>query len=265
MDECPLYAEPELYDLLFPSARDGACLRDEVQRERIIAAERFYLDEARRGNGRVLELGCGSGRLTILIAQSGIEIVGADLSNSMLEAARAKAAAAGVQVEFVLADMRCFDLPGQFSAIFIPGNSLLHLLTIEDLKQCFRSVRRHLAPNGRLVFDISKWDLSRLARDPEQRYPVLRVHDSRCGDISVEETSDYHAATQIRHIRWYLSAAGAPDFRVIDYRLRVIFPQELLLLLEAAGFRLETRYGEFPREPFESSSQRQVCICFPKS
>jgi hypothetical protein len=60
---------------------------------------------------------------------------------------------------------------------------------------------------------------------------------------------------------WYLSTASAPDFRKIEYRLRVIFPQELLLLLETAGYRLETRYGEFTREPFVASSRRQVCVC----
>jgi hypothetical protein len=51
------------------------------------------------------------------------------------------------------------------------------------------------------------------------------------------------------------------NYRIIDYSLRVIFPQELLLLLDAAGLRMETRYGEFTREPFQSSSPRQVCIC----
>ena len=57
------------------------------------------------------------------------------------------------------------------------------------------------------------------------------------------------------------SAPDEPDFQAIDYRLRVIFPQELVLLLACAGFRLETRYGEFTREAFTSSSPRQVCVC----
>jgi hypothetical protein len=80
-------------------------------------------------------------------------------------------------------------------------------------------------------------------------------------EIIVEETTSYDAAAQVRDVAWYLSRAAAPDFRKIEYQLRVIFPQELLLLLECAGFRLEARYGEFTREPFEASSPRQVCIC----
>lgn len=256
MGECPLYNDPELYDSLFPDARDSGSVQDELRRQRVLESERFYLEEAKKSGGRVLELACGSGRLTIPIAQSGIEIIGADLSKSMLETARAKARRAGVTVEFHETDMRSFDLPGKFGAILIPGNSLLHLFAAEELRQCFRNVRRHLSPNGRLIFDISKWDIAILARDPGERYPVLTVND-----VKIEETASYDSAQQIRHIVWYLSKPGAGDFRVIDYSLRVIFPQELLLLLDAAGFRMETRYGEFTREQFQSSSPRQVCIC----
>lgn len=250
MDECALYTHPGLYDLLFPNAREIP-VDDDARKKRSAASEHFYLEAARRAGGRVLEMACGSGRLTIPIAQSGIDIVGADLSPSMLDMARAKALRAGVQVEFVEADMRDFELPGKFSAILIPGNSLLHLFSIDDLKQCLAGVRRHLAPGGRLVFDISKWDLALLARDPSQRYPVLKANG-----ISIEETATYDAAAQVRDIVWHFS-----DSRVIEYRLRVIFPQELLLLLEVAGFRVEARYGEFTREPFESSSPRQVYVC----
>jgi SAM-dependent methyltransferase len=196
------------------------------------------------------------GRLTVSIAQSGIDIVGVDLSDSMLAAGRNKARAAGVEVPFIHADMRDLDLDGRFETILIPGNSLLHLLTNEELKQCLAGVRRHLAPGGQLVFDISKWDMSRYARDPAQRYPAFTQ-----GEISVDETSSYDPAAQVRDVVWYLSTVRAADFRKIEYRLRVIFPQELLLLLEIAGFHLEARYGEFTREPFEASSRRQVCIC----
>jgi hypothetical protein len=102
--------------------------------------------------------------------------------------------------------MRQFDLGARFSTVLIPGNSLLHLLTIKDLKQCFAGVCRHLAPGGKLVFDVSKWDLSRLVRDPRERHPVLRVSHPERGEISVEETAEYDAAEQIR--RMVLVGAG---------------------------------------------------------
>ena len=251
MDDCALYTNPQLYDLLFPNARDMDPGVDEARRKRSVASEQFYLQEARKSGSPILELGCGSGRLTVLIAQSGVEVIGVDLSKPMLETARAKAQRAGVRVPFLEGDMRNFEVPRKFSAIFIPGNSLLHLLTSEDVKQCFASVHRHLLPHGRLIFDVSKWDLTKLACDPEQRVPVMQVNG-----ISIEETASYDSASQIRDVTWHFS-----DSRVVQYRLRVIFPQELLLLLEQSGFHLDARYGEFTRESFESSSPRQVCIC----
>jgi SAM-dependent methyltransferase len=261
MSDHGLYEDPELYDLLFPPAKDLTSAQDEGRKQLMIASEQFYLREAVRGGGPVLELGCGSGRLTLSIAQNGIDIVGADLSGAMLDAARAKAVAAQIDVPFVQADMRHFDLARQFATILIPGNSLLHLLTIDELKQCLTCVRRHLTPGGRLVFDISKWDMSRYTRDPGQRHHAFAVNHLHKGEITIEETTSYDAAAQVRDVVWHLSAVGAPDFRTIEYQLRVIFPQELLLLLECAGFRLEARYGEFTRELFEASSPRQVCIC----
>ena len=242
MDDCALYTDPTLYDSLFPAGSETA-------------SEQFYLEEARRGGGSVLELGCGSGRLTVGLARAGVELVGLDLSEMMLEAARAKAAAAGVAIRFVQGDMRSFEMEERFSAILIPGNSLLHMLTIADLQRCLSCVRRHLAPGGRLVFDISKWDLKRLVMEPGDRYPVMQ-RDA----VSIEETSTYDSVEQVRTIRWHF-VEGGMDVRTIEYRLRVIFPQELVLLVESSGLKLESRFGGFEREPFTSSSRRQVCIC----
>jgi len=255
MDECGLYSDPELYDSLFPNAGAGT-IDDAARRERIAASETFYLEEARRGGGPVLEMACGSGRLTIPIAQAGVEITGADLSRSMLERAREKARRAGVAVQFIEADMRSFELAEKFATLLIPGNSLLHLETIDDWTRCLACVANHLTPHGRLIFDISKWEIAMLARPAGQRFPALTSDN-----VTIEESASYDAARQVRDITWYFSTPEQRDFRVIEYRLRVVFPQELPLLIESAGFRLDTRYGEFTREPFTPASPRQVCIC----
>lgn len=262
MNECGLYKEPELYDLLFPDAgRATQYIDDKTRRDRLVASQRFYLEEARKSGGRVLELACGSGRMTIPLAQAGVDIIGLDLSASMLDAARAKASAARVNVQFVQGDMRSFELKQKFSAIFIAGNSLLHLLDIGDLQHCFARVRRHLAPGGRLLFDVNNPDVHKLARDSARRHPVLCVVDPKLGEITVEEIPEYDAAAQTCHVTWFLSAPDQRDFRLLDFTLRMIFPMELLLMLTTAGFELMARYGEFSREEFMSASPRQVCIC----
>jgi SAM-dependent methyltransferase len=260
MNDCLLYSEPELYDLLFPNAEGSDRVQDAARRERIISSEKFYMEESRKG-GPVLELGCGSGRLTIPIAQSGVDITGADLSHTMLATARAKAAAAGVKIEFISADMCDFALPQRFSLIFIAGNTLQHVLASADLSRCFACVRRHLLPGGRLVFDNAVPDLHQLASDSWQRHPVMQVNHPIHGLVTLEEKASYDAANQIRDLVWYLSKTESPDFRVINFRLRMIFPAEVDRALEAAGLRLDTRYGEYSRVPFGPSSPRQVCLC----
>src|SRR5215470_2183290 len=239
MNDCLLYSEPELYDMLFPSAEGRARVQDEARRERIALSELFYLEEARKG-GPVLELACGSGRLTIPIAQCGIEIAGADSSPTMLEKARAKAAAAGVAIDFFAADMRDFARPERFALIFIAGNTLQHLLAPGDLSRCFTCVRRQLLPGGRFAFDVAVPDIRQLAKDSGQRHPVMQVEHPLRGLITLEETATYDATSKIRDVVWYLSGPDTPDFRVINFRLRMVFPADVEQALEAAGFCLDT-------------------------
>lgn len=261
MADCALYDNPGLYDALFPNAANLASHDDEERSRRITLSEQFYLAEAQQAGGTILELGCGSGRLTIPIAQRGLEIIGLDASATMLDAAREKAAGCTVPPRFVHADMREFDFAERFPLILIAGNSLLHLMTADDLRQCFSCARRHLAPGGRLIFDVSNPNPERLALPPGQRRAVLTFRDPERGEVRVEEGSNYDARTQVHHATWYFSSPAQPDFRTIEFRLRMIFPQELASLLDSAGLRLEERYGEFSREPFVAVSPRQVCIC----
>lgn len=255
MEECALYSDPVLYDSFFPNAGGIDRVPDRARRERIFTSERFYIEQAQARAGRVLELGCGSGRLTIPIAQAGIEIVGADLSLPMLRRARDKAAEAGLRTSFVQADMRRFAFAARFATILSTGNSLLHLLTEDDLTGCLAAVRAHLAPEGRFVFDVANW-----SPDEERRTTSRAQHPER-GEIEIEEIADYDPSEQIRTIVWRFAKPGESPFRTLSYRLRVLFPSELEALLHRAGFRLEARYADFTRQPFGNASRRQVCVC----
>src|SRR5258705_8241998 len=93
----------------------------------LVADIPFYVEEARKAGTPALELGCGTGRLTIPIAQSGVEIVGLDLSPSMLAHARTKAEAARLAINFVEGDCRLFDLGRKFALIYMAFNSMQHL------------------------------------------------------------------------------------------------------------------------------------------
>jgi SAM-dependent methyltransferase len=145
---------PALYDLV---VRPGPC-------------EPFYRDLVRKAGGPVLELACGTGRLTLALARENRPITGLDLSIAMLATARAKAARENLAVTFVQENMATFDLGQRFALVVLAGNSLAHLTTTEDLRGCLRSVRRHLAPGGLFAFDIVNPDLSFLARPSTRAY-----------------------------------------------------------------------------------------------
>ncbi|MEH2622813.1 2-polyprenyl-3-methyl-5-hydroxy-6-metoxy-1,4-benzoquinol methylase [Bradyrhizobium sp. AZCC 1719] len=166
MEQNGLYDRPDLYDLIAP--RDPAM-------------ERFYVETARERGGRVLDLACGSGRLTIPLARSGLRVTGGDLSAKMLERARRSAEAQSVQLDLVQLDMRHFDLKGRtFDTIIVAVNSVLHLHSSDDFRGFFQSVARHLSPKGRLVFDAFFPNVAMLSSDPDRRQLVgAIVHDTQ--------------------------------------------------------------------------------------
>lgn len=114
----------------------------------------FYVDEAVRSGGPVLELGVGTARIAVPIAVAGIEVVGVDLSEGMLEVARERAALAGVSLDLRQGDMRDPPVEGTFPLVVIPFRSLLHMETDIDRRSVLRAVAERLAPSGRFVFDV---------------------------------------------------------------------------------------------------------------
>jgi SAM-dependent methyltransferase len=241
-----LYDDADLYDLVSPPDA---------------TMERFYVETAGGPGRRVLELACGSGRFTVPLAKSGALVVGGDLSETMLEQARAAAADHGVSAEFVQLDMRDFVLGRHFDAIIIAANSLMHLHTPADFARAFSTIRQHLTPGGRLLFDVFVPSARLLSLPAGQREPLGVFQHPRLGAVTIEETISYDPISQLMRTDWYWSTAERQDFRHTPLELRQIFPQELPLLLEASGLRLSERFGDFDRAPLTAGSHRQVCVC----
>ncbi|WP_353113103.1 class I SAM-dependent methyltransferase [Microbacterium sp.] len=241
-----LYSDARLYDLLFPASK---------------AAVDFYRAEADGRGGRVLELGCGTGHKLIPIAADGHRSVGLDLSPDMLAEAHRKAEERGVSVEWRHGDMRDFDLDGEFDLIFIAANALLHLHEADDIVQCFRAVRRHLAPGGRFAFDVFAPNVRILADADGARRPRTSFTDPDRGDVRVDVADAYDAAAQVTRGTWWFSTDSEPDFQKVSLEVRSIFPRELPVLLGHGGLRLVERFGGWDRTPFTADSSIQLCIC----
>jgi len=241
-----LYDDPDLYDVLLP----------------VSAAQlNYYLSLARSHAGDVLALACGSGQLIVPVASTGLSATGLDRSSKMLLAARRRAAASGARVEFVEGDMREFDLARRFALIFVARNSLLHLSGQDEFAAFFSSVRRHLAPDGVLAFDIFNPDLRLLCRPSGERFPVMRATSPLHGELTVEATHDYDRHSQVNRATWFVSTPGERDAWVAPLHLRSIFPQELLALLAVNGLHLIRRDGDYSGNSFTNTSASQVCQC----
>jgi SAM-dependent methyltransferase len=242
------YSDAKLYDLMFPGGGP---------------AVDFYRAEAGRTGGQILELGCGTGHKLIPVASDGHSCVGLDLSSDMLAEANRKADESGVLVEWVQGDMTAFDLGRTFDFVFITANSLLHLHEIDDLVSCFRSVRRHLAPGARFVFDVFNPSVRVLAEADGQRRTreSLSFTDPDRGRVSVDVAETYDALAQVTRGTWYLSTDSDPDFVVAPLEIRSIFPQELRLLISLGGLRLVERFGDWSGALFSGEASLQLCVC----
>jgi SAM-dependent methyltransferase len=233
-----LYDDPALYDRLVPP---GPC-------------ETFYDSLAPEG-GSVLDLGCGTGRLTIPLAGRGRSITGLDASASMLSAARAKSSACGAPVVWAQGDMSRFDLGRRFDLIMVTCNSLAHLTDDEALQGCFASVRRHLREGGVFAFDVVNPDLKLLRRPTKER-----VKRAEAGSgVRLRETVRYDDQSQIRETHWRIHDRDG-SVREVAFRLRQFLPDALPALLQTAGLRLTARYGDLERNPFGARSRLQVCL-----
>ena len=132
----------------------------------------FYMKYAKECKGNVLELACGTGRLTLPIAQAGINITGIDISEGMISEAKEKAIKLNIGVDFKVLDIRNFELNNKFDLIFIPFNSICHIHDFESIKALFDSVKRHLTPTGKFIIDVFKPNLQLLTRKKDEIFTI---------------------------------------------------------------------------------------------
>jgi len=221
----------------------------------------FYLALARRTGGPVLELGCGSGRVLLPIARTGIECTGLDPSRAMLS--RLAKSGPPSKLRLVHGRMQDLDLPGErFALIFSAFRAFQHLLTVEEQLSCLAAVKRHLAPGGLFAFDVFAPKLDRIAVFEEPEAPEVRWKD---GDTEVVRLTSVkrNPATQVMKVtfRHELSRPGRPpESRTVSTKLRYLFRYEVEHLLARAGFSDIEIFGGFDRRPYDYFSGETVVV-----
>lgn len=218
----------------------------------------FYLELARDSAAPVLEAACGTGRLTLPLAEAGIEIAGVDCSEAMLSVARAKTALLSEQARSRLTlihqDMTELNLDRHFGLVFVPFRSFQHLLTSDMQKKALRGFHGHLVRGGRLVLHLFDPRLDMLI-DEKASIRKCAGLDERTGRryVGEQEQSRYDYLAQIRHDLWRYAELDADDSVIREDRremaLRWTYRWELHHLLALTGFTIEAEYSDFMRSP----------------
>jgi len=211
-------------------------------------------------DARILELCCGTGRLTIPIAKEGYSISGVDYTSSMLEQATVKASEEGLVIEFIEADIRTLDLQKKYDLIFIPFNSIHHLYTNEDLFMVFNVVKKHLKEGGLFLFDCYNPNIQFIVEGEKEEKEIAAYTTSDGREILVKQTMRYETKPQINRIEWHYFINGA-FHSIQNLDMRMFFPQELDSYLEWIGFIIVHKFGGFEEEAFNDDSEKQIFIC----
>lgn len=227
----------------------------------------FYMEEAEdittsSPRATVLEIGSGTGRVLLPLARAGFEVTGIEHSDEMLARCRERVAAEPPEVRARIrlehADARTFHIDGRFALAIAPFRVFQHFLTIDDQVNALARIRRHLAPQGGLVFDVFNPDFTLMTTDRSvetEDTPETKIEDGRL----MRRTSRVvavHAVAQVNDVEltYYLRTGDSTARLVHSFQMRWYTPAELRHLLARCGFGVEQIYGGWDRAPLRDDS-----------
>jgi SAM-dependent methyltransferase len=202
------------------------------------------------GPGDVIEFGAGTGRLAIPLSKRGHRVYGVDNSQAMLDALRAKPDSQGVTP--VLGDFGSVTVGKPVSLVFSAFSTLYLLGSPEAQTQSFRNAAAHLAVGGKFLVEAFVHDRTRFVNN--QEVVAMDIGEAAATlQIGLLEP----AAQIIRTQRMTFTPDG---IKFLPNRLRFVYPAEMDLMARLAGMTLESRWCDWDRHPFESSSSNQIAV-----
>jgi SAM-dependent methyltransferase len=201
------------------------------------------------GGGRALELAIGTGRVAIPLRERGVRVTGIELSVPMIDRLREKVDEAAIPV--IAGDMTTTVAPGEYALVYLVFNTISNLLTQAEQVRCFRNAARHLVPGGRFVIELWVPELRKLP--PGQEATVFRHEPGYIG-LDIYDVLRQHL---VSHLFRFDDTRRAQLFRSAH---RYVWPAELDLMGELAGFELESRHADWSGSEFTADSQSHVSV-----
>lgn len=228
-----------------------------------------FANAAKEKGQSVLDIACGTGRVTLRLAQTGAHVVGLDLAADMLAIAQQKAQ--GLQnVRWVEGDMRSFDLGERFGLVIVPVHSFQFMLTPQDQVECLQCIRRHLLPGGLLIIHNNNEEIDWLGDIQSTQKPPFEVgkifiHTQTRAKIRPLNRWIYSTATQTctQYKVWEELGEGDATIRRHEFEpmpMHTIFPFEMEHLLYRIGLEVITIYGDFNGHPFADDSRDAIWL-----
>lgn len=231
----------------------------------------FYLSLASElsGDQAILEVGCGTGRIALRLAQLGYQVTGIDNSKGMLDRARLKSQDK-VNPTWIQADMQHFEISKKFGLAIIPGHSFQFMLDADAQVECLNTIKAHLVPNAKLVLHINHDDLKWLADLPLEAGSRFEP----AGDIQLPQSDhrlrqqrswSYDNVTQIAtsvNLREELDGAGkvVNSWQSNPIFLHCLFPTEIHHLASRSEFVIEAIYGDFAKNVLADDSPDIIIV-----
>jgi SAM-dependent methyltransferase len=206
-----------------------------------------FLVERARG-GAALELGIGTGRVAVPLAQRGVRVHGIDLSEAMVERLRAKPGAEEIGV--TIGDFATTTVDKTFTLAYLVCNTIMNLTTQDAQVACFQNVAAHLEPGGCFVIEVGLPDLQRLPFGETIR--PFHFSEARVG------LDEYDVANQGLISHHYREVDRT--FEKLSIPFRYVWPAELDLMARLAGMKLRERWSGWKGEPFTSESTKLVAV-----
>ncbi len=234
------------------------------------ADRQFYVDYARNAGGPVLELGCGTGRLLIPIARSGVSITGLDLSHAMLQRCREQLAqeppAVQASASIHHGDMTQFSLGKKFAIATVPFRAFQHLIAVEQQLACLRCIREHLVENGVVILDLFQVQGARIHdrtfMKSEIEFEGAQLPDGRSLSRS-SRVAGFHRAQQINDCELIYDVThpdGRTERLIHDFPLRYFFRYEVEHLLARSGFQVAKLFGDYDRSALTDESPEMIFV-----
>ncbi len=244
----------------------------DAENEQMLDDLPFYSNLAEDHGDPILDIGCGTGRVTFHLAAEGYTVHGLDHSRAMLERAERKLRGRADLRDFATffqGDVLDYAFTARYKLILLPYNAFMHFHTPQTQRQVLARLAACLAPDGVIVFDLPNAAEAFTTQEDSAVTLERSFVEPESGNYVMQQSvSTLHRAEQIQHITWIYDEIGADSLlrrTVAPLTLRYVFPAELDLLLELCGLARLEQFGDYDGAPFAEGSPRLIVLAAHKA